>query len=426
MHIDDTQFTCPHAACRRRLRLQFGTKGSLKNRYYLACFEVDHHPRGTNFWHLFRLGESPQRKQVSPAARRSSALSVSSSASSLASSSSSAPSSDASTSTSTSTSSCSENICGRRRVHQHCERQMCKAHCEENGGCRTHPLPTPAPTTSLPPLNSAAVEILASIATLPYAHLQTIVSAAQEKAHALALRTPLPPSPTLSEEQEYSALLAGSPPPASANASVDFTTIHRIVLVFWATKDAPATVQAIQDPPVWRKSWPLIRLSDINNLLKTRSHPYIDPFYECWSTQYERWMKIPVSYVHTVRQDQTLLVRRLGVVGSDEDHYKSRALTQPDTPMLQRSRKGKEKAIEVLEVADSSDDEEIEVSEVTKAIKREPPTPPSRAVKRARTSRASSTPTAGPSSLRLLSPSPAPYFPAHLYDSLYTMDSDSD
>ncbi|KAJ7618920.1 hypothetical protein DFH06DRAFT_1144790 [Mycena polygramma] len=165
MHIDDKNFTCPHAACRRVLKLQFGAKGSLKNRYYVACFAVDHYPRGINFWHLFKHGEIPQRKQVPPAARPSSVLSVSSSASSLASSSSSAPSSDPSRSASTS--SCSEKGCGRQRIHQHCARQM---------------------------------------STLPHAHLQTIISAAQDKAHALALRTPLPPSPTLSEEQEYCAL----------------------------------------------------------------------------------------------------------------------------------------------------------------------------------------------------------------------------
>ncbi|KAJ7669942.1 hypothetical protein DFH06DRAFT_1320976 [Mycena polygramma] len=190
MHIDDKNFTCPHAACRRVLKLQFGAKGSLKNRYYVACFAVDHHPRGINFWHLFKHGEIPQRKQVPPAARPSSVLSVSSSASSLASSSSSAPSSDPSRSASTS--SCSEKGCGRQRIHQHCARQMSRRNC--------------LPPTLLPPLNRATVDILASIATLPHAHLQTIISAAQDKAHALALRTPLPPSPTLSEEQEYCAL----------------------------------------------------------------------------------------------------------------------------------------------------------------------------------------------------------------------------
>ncbi|KAJ6475794.1 hypothetical protein C8R47DRAFT_1323831 [Mycena vitilis] len=382
MDINDSTFTCPHPTCGRHLKLRLSQKGETKDCYYVACFMTEDHPHAANFWKFFKCGEIPKRRRrLSIAASSSSVLVTSASTSSLASS-----SSSSSVSGSLPTISCSQNGCGSTRVHKHCTRLMCKGHCEKSGGCLTHPKPSPVLPTLLPALN----DLLSSIATLPHTQLQKIITAAQQQTHELALRTPFRPSPTPSEQQEYAILVPRSP--LAVSETLDFSIKHRIVLVYWATNGALAAVQAIQDPPVWRKSWPRIRLSDIGNLLKTRDHPYIDTFYECWSTGYERWMKIPVSYVHTVGTDQALFIRRVGVVGGDERRLLSKRILSVDTPTapskrswkdtptapLKRSRNGKEKVIE----ADDSSEGEVEVSEVSRIdseqpIKQEPPTPPS-------------------------------------------------
>ncbi|KAJ7348993.1 hypothetical protein DFH08DRAFT_959191 [Mycena albidolilacea] len=132
-------------------------------------------------------------------------------------------------------------------------------------------------------------------------------------AHALALRTPLPPSPMPSEEAQYHCLVArvssplAGPSAASTSPSLSYEILHRV----------------IQDPPHWRQSWPQIRLSDISRLLTSRAYPHLDSFYEYFCIELQSWVKISMSYILTVKTDQQLFVWCVGVVGRDQAHHLS-------------------------------------------------------------------------------------------------------
>ncbi|KAK6996231.1 hypothetical protein R3P38DRAFT_2467230, partial [Favolaschia claudopus] len=161
---------------------------------------------------------------------------------------------------------------------------------------------------------------------------------------------------------------------------------HRIDLVFWSTPRGAASISAIQSCPAWPRHWPLFRLSDVPHLVMNDNDTAPDDFYECFSTKYSTWMRIPIDYAHTVSTDQTLFVRRLGVVGKDEHLYLPQA-TLTDIPDV----KGKGKRV-VIEISDS--DDEVEAANRpprNPKIKIEPTTPTStRPAKRYRASSSSS------------------------------------
>ncbi|KAJ7368945.1 hypothetical protein DFH08DRAFT_928943 [Mycena albidolilacea] len=144
----------------------------------------------------------------------------------------------------------------------------------------------------------------------------------QAARHALALKTPLPPSPSLSEEEEY-VRVTHSSPSSARSAPFHFETTHCLLLVFWISQGCSALVQAVQDLPPWHQSWPQVRLSDLTNLLTTPRFPEIHPFYESYLKELASWVKIPVSYVFTVTPNTQLFIRRVGVISGDQAHHLS-------------------------------------------------------------------------------------------------------
>jgi hypothetical protein len=134
-----------------------------------------------------------------------------------------------------------------------------------------------------------------------------------------------------------------------------------------------------------------MRLTDNPMLLQSPSYPQLDPFYECFSFSYQSWMKIPATYIHTLARDHALLIRRVGVIGSDEDLQIARAcainnppsptIPIPSIPLRKRDRKGKSKQAAIT--VDDDDDDDIVIVGFKPAIKQKPPSPP-RPVKRLR------------------------------------------
>ncbi|KAJ7884209.1 hypothetical protein B0H14DRAFT_3432620 [Mycena olivaceomarginata] len=91
----------------------------------------------------------------------------------------------------------------------------------------------------------------------------------QEAAARLAALTPLPPSPTLSQEARDQAFAQRRPryfAPAVSQPT------RRVTLVSWA-HSTEASKTTVQDLPGWAQTWPTIRLADFAPFLTSCIHP---------------------------------------------------------------------------------------------------------------------------------------------------------
>ncbi|KAJ6566168.1 hypothetical protein B0H19DRAFT_1257438 [Mycena capillaripes] len=405
-HINDPTFTCPKPDCQRILQLKRAWSGQNAKRYYVACL-IGEHVDCKNYWHFFPLGVAPGPATTATPSLR---LSTSSSSSSLSSTSA---------------------ICVRRscnkRFNKLCNNQMCRLHCLDHpAACRKHrPDPNPAAEQPLPPplsdnflqfLNTLCMQFdnTPSSTQSPNRpsslHVSSQEDADFQYALSLSLESSPPTAPHLSSPK------AGPSSSQTARATLPFDTTHRFDLVYSPTNGA-ADIIAIDSYPTWPRHWPQSRLSDIPELLITTTKSSCDDIYECYSTKYGSWMKIPINYVHRVATDQSLLVRRVGIVGVDEEHHirrlkrsSSPSATIP-LPSKKRRRshdtgKGKSRVIEI----DSSEDDDIEFVRFGPQIKIEPQTP--RATKRLRpTITIPSTPTTSMPSSSSFSDTPPPTTP---------------
>ncbi|KAJ7818327.1 hypothetical protein B0H14DRAFT_3473876 [Mycena olivaceomarginata] len=228
----------------------------------------------------------------------------------------------------------------------------------------------------------------------------------QEAAARLAALTPLPPSPTLSQEARDEALavslaLGTSPPPSVTTADT-----RRVSLVSWVHR-LEASTTVVQDVAGWAQTWPTIHLSDFTPFLTSHLHPHPDRYYDYFNFRLGQWVAIPQAYALDVVTDEPLLLRRVDTVADDQHEIiasfaRFRATTPTSRATTPTSRHLAKKI--KRERTDSSDDD-LEVSEVTRMIKLEPVTPTSRR-----------RPAPGPpftafpysSQRRLFSPSPPP------------------
>ncbi|KAJ6592499.1 hypothetical protein B0H19DRAFT_1245369 [Mycena capillaripes] len=370
LNINDSSFICPKFGCGRILYLQHAKRGSQKNRHFICCDSVDHIDR-KRYWFFFRPGEAPTRPTTMVVHTAAPPILQQPNANKAA--------------------FCAYRGC-LKRPHKFCDNKCCRAHCLTNyAQCRQHcstPLPVPQPP--LPPLSSFAQQALDNI-----------------NAHALQTITFTPPStpattlsPSSQEEADINLAIAQSlksaPGLSTASSStltldVSFNNTHRIELVYWAANGGAATISAVDSCPTWPHTWPHFRLLDVPHLLLDDTDTLCDDFFECYSTKYRSWMRIPIHYVHHVTTDQSLLIRRIGVIGSDEHQHIHSLLARSTTPeddklIVIHDRKGKRRA-EVIEILDSDDDDEefkvVAYRPRSPKIKIEP-TSPRRAGKRPR------------------------------------------
>ncbi|KAJ7694745.1 hypothetical protein B0H14DRAFT_2650846 [Mycena olivaceomarginata] len=298
--INSPTFYCPKRGCGRRLPLNLCADGKRNaGRYYIVCFN-DHHDNEP-LWYFFRTGDAPRPAQST----RPRSVTITAAPLALATSSQSGSISQPALPprrTSRTNQCKARETCRTSRINRLCTRQMCRSHCLNAGGCSTHheeESPIQGETSAGDSLRILIDGLQSFVAQIPNSE-QFAIREQHERAaaaHTLALRTPLPPSPTPSEEAQYHRLVArvssplAGPSAASTSPSLSYEILHHVVLIFWISEGCSALVQAIQDPPHWRQSWPQIRLSDISRLLT--SH-------------------------------QQLFVRRVGVVGRDQAHHLSR------------------------------------------------------------------------------------------------------
>ncbi|KAJ7495270.1 hypothetical protein FB451DRAFT_1213727 [Mycena latifolia] len=417
-NINSPAFRCPKPDCGRRLKLKYASSGVHAKCYYLDCHNASH-PDSKSMWYFFPRGVAPDRRPAS-----------------------SPPAPLPYTGQQSLRPTCTFKGCLKMKIARICSNRMCKAHCETTGGCLLHPVPLPSQT--LPPLSGPSLSAFEA--------LRPFADPFPRYAQAARLSEPqIPsssPSPTLSQlesDRQYALLLSfddedgAVSPSAPSTSSRDSSSTSRLphiqddnqstVLFFWSTDGAPVSIQLVEDCP----SWPRLCLRDIAHLLTTPAHPHLDDFYQCYSFSYHAWMRVSNKYPHALTHDQPILVRRLGVIGSDEnDQLRRLGVNQSFlTPLPVHStaaaaststnHKGKRRHISV----DSSDDEVLVVS-YTRAIKKEAVTPP-REVKRSRLALSISIPdssslpslssaaTSAPTSASLPSPlSPSWDFPLYL------------
>ncbi|KAJ7491809.1 hypothetical protein B0H11DRAFT_2397967 [Mycena galericulata] len=400
--ITDKTFRCPREGCRRHIQLKKCSKGNNAELYYLACFNDEH----KRYWHFFEPGEAPPPPSTRPHSRQ-----LLPRASSSASSSSQAPGSStvrksSSTGLSTPTPACASGPrCKNGRIHKLCTHRMCKRHCLAAGGCLRHvgsddeSEPQVLVSTATRDLDFSDFEAYAQLLPKQWeAAALASLRAERQRIHALALATPLPPSPTLSEDLEYASLIApdsasalsspssGAPSSSLAVSGSVLPTANflDLILFYWLTNGC-ATIQALYDPSIRGTH---ISLRDISHFIITDEYPELETHYQCFSMDYTAWMKIGVDYPIKIHTERPLYIRRMGVIGSDE-HVHLPRLSVPDPsspstqprPAKQTCSKGKGRAIEV---PDSSDDDVLIVS-YKRAIKQEKMTPP-RETKRRRLS----------------------------------------
>jgi hypothetical protein len=74
-----------------------------------------------------------------------------------------------------------------------------------------------------------------------------------------------------------------------------------------------------------------IRLRDISHLLVTDNMPDVQSVYQCFSTDYQTWMKVTLRSQIKLNPDRRLFIRRVGVEGSDELKHLPRS-SGPRTP----------------------------------------------------------------------------------------------
>ncbi|KAJ7882225.1 hypothetical protein B0H14DRAFT_3128867 [Mycena olivaceomarginata] len=145
----------------------------------------------------------------------------------------------------------------------------------------------------------------------------------QEAVARLAALTPLPPSPTLSQEERDEVLalrlaVGTSPPP-----SITAPHTRRISLVSWVLgREASTTV--VQDVAGWALTWPTIHLTDLAPFLLSPVHSRLDAYYELFNFRMGQWVAIPQAYAFDVVTDEPVLLRCVGLrcvgtVADDED-----------------------------------------------------------------------------------------------------------
>ncbi|KAJ7890901.1 hypothetical protein B0H14DRAFT_2689043 [Mycena olivaceomarginata] len=391
MQIDARCVRCPEPECPRFLPAPRECQhGRNRGKWYTVCYNESHGQR-FKFWESGAFASSPAAQVNTPPAQNN----ISPAAH---------PSSKHPRPARTPSAKCSS--CSRPGNAQ-CQRRRCKTCCREQPSsfCSVHEIAPLARALSdttqqllVTGLEEAAAAVPAPRRRLNELHHQRLAQE-QEAAARLAALTPLPPSPTLSQEARdqafaVSVALGSSPPPLIMSQPT-----RRVTLVSWAHSTEASTI-TVQDLPGWAQTWPTIRLADFAPFLTSRIHPRPDTYYDYWNFRLGQWVGIPQAYTFQVVTDEPILLRRSGMAANDQDDLitsftrfvdrfiyrvefpaalslkRQRATTPPSlkrqratTPPSRRPSKKIKR-----EVADSSDDE-LEISEVRRMVKLEPRTP---------------------------------------------------
>ncbi|KAJ7483033.1 hypothetical protein B0H11DRAFT_2232052 [Mycena galericulata] len=399
--LSSTIHYCPKPFCGRELALQHAQGGAHAGSDYLHCNSPTHEKP---YWRFFPPAQLPHsHRPVAPAQT--------------------VPNGAPKTR-------CAHRNC-KRSPNTLCESKKCKPHCVSSGGCHC-----PGHRLEKKPTTEYSGRFLDSIAhDLDHMFTPITRSINQPSPRAQQLRADHPNwflSPSLSPKQPSSSPLPNPPQRTLAQFSE-----HSLLLVEFHEDGKPALVSGIQDLPdypFWRR-------------------PGREP-YQCYSQDYRTWMTVQPSYVHDLRNKRRVLIRSIGVVGSDEvvqiqqlhadvadaeetgliartnsrlSRYTTSHVPSSSSSLTAPMTKGNSKRSR----KESSDDDEVIIVGYQRAIKTEPVTPPP---KRHRPHLAldipiypspslpplsASTSTECPSTSSLPSPGSSPVFPARVLSSPY-------
>ncbi|KAJ7693726.1 hypothetical protein B0H14DRAFT_3045122 [Mycena olivaceomarginata] len=391
MRIDARHVRCPKPECPRFLPAPCECQhGRNRGKWYTVCYN-ESHGQHFKFWESGAFASSPTAQVNTPPAQNN----ISPAAH---------PSSKHPRPARTPSTKCSS--CSRPGNAQ-CQRRRCKTCCREQPSsfCSVHEIALLACALSntMQQLLVAGLEEAAAAVPAPRRRLNELhhqrLAQEQEAATRLAALTPLPPSPTLSQEARdqvfaVSVTLGSSPLPLIMSQPT-----RRVTLVSWAHSTEASTI-TVQDLPGWAQTWPTIRLADFAPFLTSRIHPRPDTYYDYWNFRLGQWVGIPQAYTFQVVTDEPILLRRSGMAANDQDdlitsftrfvgqvhlscgvprRLEPQAPACNDPPSLKRQRattppsRRPSKKIK-HEVADSSSDE-LEISKVRRMVKLEPRTP---------------------------------------------------
>jgi hypothetical protein len=141
----------------------------------------------------------------------------------------------------------------------------------------------------------------------------------QEAAACLAVLTPLPLSPTLSQEEHDEALALRLALGTSPLLSITTPHTRHISLVSWIHRGEASTT-VVQDIASWAVTWPTIHLTDLSPFLLSPVHSRLDTYYDFFNFRMGQWVAIPQAYAFDVATDEPVLLRCVGMVTEDEDN----------------------------------------------------------------------------------------------------------
>ncbi|KAK7029186.1 hypothetical protein R3P38DRAFT_2524733 [Favolaschia claudopus] len=256
---NNTEIQCPYTFCGRPLEVKTCVNGTNRGRDYVCCKSKLH----SVFWrYAVKRSAQPQRLAIASSTRETAPASHSVSRR------------------------CEEVNCSSTKVNKCCSKRKCKAHCLSSGGCDvaghrpapySRPLPPPAPS------------FLDGLNLLAYAS------------------QPLPPAPYIDpREAHYRREFPHwfqEPSPSPPRAVLGTQPSPLLVTVVDFAKDRePGTVFVFEQTS---RKW-----------IRPGSQPY-----ECYSTEFARWMQVKPGYPHQLHPHCRLLIKARGVVGSDEEHH---------------------------------------------------------------------------------------------------------
>ncbi|KAJ7358499.1 hypothetical protein DFH08DRAFT_953640 [Mycena albidolilacea] len=140
----------------------------------------------------------------------------------------------------------------------------------------------------------------------------------QEAAARLAALTPLPPSPTLSQEERDEALAVRLALGTSSPPSITAPHTRRVSVVSWVHCGEACTT-VVQDVAGWALTWPTIHLTDLSPFLLSPAHSRLDAYYDFFNFRIGQWVAVPQAYTFNVITDEPILLRRVDTVTDDED-----------------------------------------------------------------------------------------------------------
>lgn len=233
---------------------------------------------------------------------------------------------------------------------------MCRPHCLSHGGCPFHVLDGVKASGAIPKVTPVSMNLVQPLVAdagknitlecpqppeveLPESGGPTPPIAAILQPRLLSLpsegvQTPRQPkittqmNSTWMNEFRSTAASVDTGPTAGSRLKASNPLVRRFNLVFWDNSLEAANIQIVEECPRW-PHWSLDQFSLMHLLGEDLTS------IQLFSPAYRVWMTIPLNFVHSLSTNCTVMLRRTGVIGIDEQRIID--LFVPVSPRLFRS-----------------------------------------------------------------------------------------